>query len=277
MRTRKSSLQPLSQRSTRPFSVEAATTPARRRFRFLALASAASLLPCLALISCSSLSHPITNPEAPDFSLASTPATVALVSGGAGQTISVSAVPSNGFSGTVTVAISGLPTGVTASPATLTLIPGAAQNVTLIAASTAAAGTAMMALTGTSGTLSHSVTVALTVSAPPPPAPDFTLAVSPTSLTIMAGATGSKVSVLATALNSFSGTVSIAITGLPAGVTANPATLTLTPGTAQNVTLTAASTAAAGSATVNLTGTSGKLSHSATVALTVSAAPPPPD
>ncbi|MGA9672159.1 MAG: hypothetical protein WBQ94_23300, partial [Terracidiphilus sp.] len=173
----------------------------------------------------------------------------------------------NSFSGTVSASITGLPSGVTANPATLTLIPGTAQNVTLTAASTTAAGSATVTLTGTSGTLSHTATVALTISAPPPP--DFSLTVSPTSLTIVDGAASSPVSVLATALNSFSGTVAVTITGLPTGVTANPATLTLTPGTAQSTTLTAGSGAAAATPTVTFTGTSGSLTHSATLALTV--------
>ena len=73
----------------------------------------------------------------------------------------------------------------------------------------------------------------------------------------------------ATALNGFSGTASVAVSGLPAGVTASPASLTLTPGTPQSVTLTAGNNAAAGSANVVFTGTSGALSHTATLALTV--------
>ena len=80
------------------------------------------------------------------------------------------------------------------------------------------------------------------------------------------------VSVTATAVNSFAGTVAVAITGLPAGVTANPATLSLTPGVAQSTTLTAALTAATASATVTFTGTSGSISHSAALALTVQGA-----
>ena len=48
--------------------------------------------------------------------------------------------------------------------------------------------------------------------------------------------------------------------------------MSLTPGTAQNVTLTAASSAAAATPTVTFTGTSASLSHSATLALTVNAA-----
>ena len=89
---------------------------------------------------------------------------------------------------------------------------------------------------------------------------------------MLAGAAGATVSVTATAVNSFAGTVAVAITGLPAGVTANPATLSLAPGVAQSTTLTAALTAATASATVTFTGTSGSLAHSASLALTVQAA-----
>jgi hypothetical protein len=140
------------------------------------------------------------------------------------------------------------------------------------AAANAAASSATVTVTGTSGALNHSFTFTATISTPPPP-PDFTLTVSPATLTIMAGAAGSQVSVTAAALNSFTGTVAVAISGLPAGVTANPATLNLTPGAAQSTTLTAALTAAAATSTVAFTGTSGNLSHSAQLALTVQAAP----
>jgi hypothetical protein len=61
----------------------------------------------------------------------------------------------------------------------------------------------------------------------------------------------------------------VGITGLPGGVTANPGSLKLTPGIAQNVTLTASSGTASGTSTVTFTGTAGALSHTATLALTV--------
>jgi hypothetical protein len=107
---------------------------------------------------------------------------------------------------------------------------------------------------------------------PSVPAANFSLTVSPASLTIVAGATGSQVSVLATAVSSFSATVAVTIAGLPGGVTANPATLTLTPGIAQSTTLTAAPSAAASTPVVTFTGVSGSLAHSASLALTVQAA-----
>ena len=207
--------------------------------------------------------------QTPDYTLTASPATLTLTKGAAASPISVKATAANGFTGTVKVAIGGLPAGVTASPATLTLTPGTAQSVNLTAASSAALGNATLTFTGTSGTLIHSATVALAVNATP--TPSFTLAVSPAALTLAAGTTGSSVSVKATAANGFAGAVKVAISGLPAGVTANPASFSLTPGTAQSTTLTAASSAAAASVTVTLTGTSGSLAQSVSLALTVQA------
>jgi hypothetical protein len=111
--------------------------------------------------------------------------------------------------------------------------------------------------------------VALTVTAAPPP--DFTLTVTPASLTLTAGALGQQISVTAAEVNGFSGTVAVTVSGLPAGVTVAPSTLTLTPGTAQTLTFTAAANAAAGTSSVSVMGVSGSLSHTATLALTVGA------
>ncbi len=190
--------------------------------------------------------------------------------GGDAQTVGLTASAINGFTGSVTVAITGLPAGVTASPASVTLSPGVAKTITLTAEGTATIGTSTVTFTGTSEASTHTATVSLTVSAPAPP--DFSLILSPTSLSLTTGATGGSVSVTATAANSFTGTVAVAITGLPSGVTANPATLSLAAGTAQSTTLTAAATAVAGMASATFTGTSGSLSHTATLALTIQAA-----
>jgi len=205
-----------------------------------------------------------------DFSLSATPATITLLPGGTPQQVSINATPVNGFTSIVSVAIRGLPTGVTAQPAMLMLTPGTAQTVALTASAAAMAGSTMLTLTGTSGMLSHSTTVTETIS----PTPDFTLALSPTSLSVTAGTTGSPISITANPINSFTGTVAVAITGLPTGVTATPATLTLTPGTAQTVALTASAAAMGGSTILTFTGTSGMLSHTATLTATIS---PPPD
>jgi hypothetical protein len=207
--------------------------------------------------------------QAADFSLSVMPTSVSLPSNGIASTVSVLATAVDGFSASVSVAISGLPAGVTAQPTSLTLTPGKASTLSLTAAAGTAAGSGTVTLTGTSGALTHSASLAVSVVSPPPAGADFSLAVTPQSLSLTIGAAGQPVQLSATALNGFSGTASVAVSGLPAGVTANPASLTLTPGTPQSVTLTAGNNAAAGSANVVFTGTSGGLSHTATLALTV--------
>ena len=102
-----------------------------------------SFLSCLMLLSCGGGSK---TPEG-DFTLTSTPATVMLVQGGVSQSISVNALPVNGFAGTVAVTITGLPAGVAATPGSLILMPGTAQNVTVTAAASAAMGNATLTFT----------------------------------------------------------------------------------------------------------------------------------
>jgi hypothetical protein len=233
------------------------------------------VLTCIALgvVGCGSGGASPADPTVADFSLSVSSGSVALTAGSGSQQVSVSATAINGFSGTVSVAISGLPAGVTASPSSLNLMPGVAQTVTLTAGANAVAGSGTVTLTGTSGSISHSIPLALSVTMVP--AQDFSLSASPASVALTAGAGSQQVSVSAAAINGFSGTIAVAISGLPAGVTATPSSLSLIPGTPQSITLTAGVSASASSSTVTLSGTSGSLSHTASFALNVSVVPAP--
>ena len=138
----------------------------RARSAFL---SAVSLL--AALTGCSgggSSTSTATSNSPADFTLAIAPQSIAVVPGGPAQAITITASPVNGFTGSVSVAVGSLPTGVTASPMTLSITPGALQQITVTAGSTAVAGTANISLQASSGSLSHSITAALTVNAAPP-------------------------------------------------------------------------------------------------------------
>jgi hypothetical protein len=197
----------------------------------------------------------------PNFSLSASPTSVSVTQGGSGtSTITVS--PVNGFTGSVSLSASGLPSGVTASfnPGSTTT----SSTVTFTASSTATTGTATVTITGTSGTLTHSTTISLTVNAVA--APDFSLSASPTSVSINQGGSGTS-TITVTPVNGFNSSVSLSASGLPSGVTAsfNPASTTGT----STLTLTASSTATTGAATVTVTGTSGSLTHTTTIALTV--------
>jgi hypothetical protein len=202
-----------------------------------------------------------------DFTLAVNPSAVNVTAGGAVGATTVSVGGVNGFSAGVGIAVSGLPAGVSVSPATPTIAAGGSQAITLSAAASAAAGPSVITVTGTSGTLVHTATFTLNVAAAAAPA-DFTLSANPT-MTLTAGALGQGIAVTATAVNGFSGTVSVSVAGLPAGVTVAPTTLTLSAGVAQTLTFTAAASAVAGTSSVSVTGVSGSLSHMATLALTV--------
>jgi sugar lactone lactonase YvrE len=111
-------------------------------------------------------------------------------------------------------------------------------------------------------------TVVLTVN----PAPSFTLGASPGSLTVVQGSSGTS-TLTVTKLNGFTGSVTLAASGLPSGVTA---TFGTNPTTGTSVlTLKASSSATLGSAPVTIKGTSGSLTASTTIALTISCSPTP--
>jgi hypothetical protein len=95
-----------------------------------------------------------------DFKLSASPTSVTLTQGTSGST-TITVTPVNGFNGSVSLAASGLLSGVTASfnPPTTT----STSTLTLSASGTAATGTVTVTITGASGSLSHTATITLTV------------------------------------------------------------------------------------------------------------------
>jgi len=208
-----------------------------------------------------------TPPPAGDFTISTSPTSVTLENGQT-QTVTVSVAPVNAFTSSVSITISGLPTGVAAAPATFSLAPGGQQKVTLTAAATVRAGTASVTFQGASGSLNHGSQVSLTLSYVPP---DFSISVTPASLSVDTGGS-QNVTVSVAESNGFSSSVSVSASGLPAGVTATPATFTIAPGGQQQVALAASATAATGPASITFSGTSGSLVHNTSTSMTVVAA-----
>jgi hypothetical protein len=177
------------------------------------------------------------------------------------------------------------PTITWATPAAITY--GTALSATQLNASSTVAGmfayspaagtvlaagsqtlTATFTPTNTVDYTTATATVVLTVN----PAPSFTLGALPASLTVVQGSSGTS-TLTVTKLNGFTGSVTLAASGLPSGVTA---TFGTNPTTGTSVlTLTASSSATLGSATVTIKGTSGSLTASTTIALTISCSPTP--
>ncbi|HTU41398.1 MAG TPA: protease pro-enzyme activation domain-containing protein [Candidatus Aquilonibacter sp.] len=207
--------------------------------------------------------------SSPSFTLSASPSSVTVTQGSSGtSTITVTDV--GGFTGSVTLAASGLPSGVTAAfgtnPTTGTSV------LTLTASSTATTGSATVTVTGTSGSLTATTTIALTVNSTTSPA--FSVSASPTSVTVTQGSSGTS-TITVTSTGGFNSATTLSASGLPSGVTATFSTNPVTPpangSVTSTLTLTASASATVGTATVTITGTSGSTSHSATISLTVNA------
>jgi hypothetical protein len=115
----------------------------------------------------------------------------------------------------------------------------------------------------------HALVLALAFSGSTAGAASYTLSAAPSSLSMVPGSAGTSTITLSPA-SGFTGSVSLAATGLPGGVTAsfNPISISSTSPTS-TLTLTASGTAATGSTTVTITGTSGSLTQTTTVGVTV--------
>jgi len=217
------------------------------------------------------LINALAGSASPSFTLSDSPNSLTITQGGAGGTSTITVNDLNGFNGSVSLAASGLPSGVTAvfnpNPTSTT------STLTLTASASASTGTFTVTITGTSGSLNASTTLALTVNAGA--TPNFTISASPASLTIKQGGNGTS-TITITSQNSFSSATTLTATGLPSGVTAqfspNPVTPPANSSATSTLTLTASATATIGNATVVVTGTSGSLNHSTNIALTVSSA-----
>jgi thermitase len=196
----------------------------------------------------------------PDFSLTRSPASRTIIQG-ATTSYKVTITPAGGFSGAVNFSASGLPAGATGSfspnPGTLS------SKLTVVTSASTPVGTSTITITGTNGSLSHSVTVTLNVQSS---APDFTLSASPGTLTVRVGDTSSY-SVAIGRVNGFAGSVTLSASGVPAGTSAsfspNPATSSST------LTIAPSLTATQGTFTLTITGVSGSLTHTATVTLKI--------
>jgi hypothetical protein len=239
------------------------TEPKRYLLLVLALVAGLSIIGC----GGGSSSPPIVPA---DFTMSVQPGSVTVTQGSSSTPAMIAVSPLHSFNGSVSVSISGLPSGVTTSPAVpFTITAGASQSVTFSAANSATLGPVNLTFSGASGNLSHTAGATMSVN----PATDFGINIEPGQLSVTQGAVSTPAAVSVTPLNSFSGTVSIDIKGLPAGVATSQALpLQVSAGSKQQITFTAANSVAPGTMNVVFQGSSGSLSHNASAALQIQAA-----
>ena len=221
-----------------------------------------------------SLALTLTAATAPAISLTSTPAAVSIVAGANGTT-AIGVSRTGGFAGDVTLALEGAPAGVSgAFSANPVLAAGSSSTLTISTTGAAAPGIYNLTVRGTGiGVTATTTTVAVTVTA----VAGITVSAAPTAVSVAAG-NATTTAVTITRAGGYAADVSLAATGLPAGVSAAFAPPTLTGGTLTStltLTTTTAATAGAAAVTVTASGT-GVTAQTTTVNLTVTATAPTP-
>src|SRR5207253_2879559 len=193
-------------------------------------------------------------PPTGDFSIVAVPTSLGAILPGANQiyTVTVDAGQS-GFTGTVSLAVSGLPSGASGSflPASVALTGTATSATSTLTVATTGAtlgGTYTLTIMVSGSGITHTTNVTLAVQ-------DFTISVIPASRTVSRGGSTSY-TVTVNPINDFSASVgSWSLTGLPGGVTDNPLPTSTTPGGSFRLTLMTSRTTRRGTYTLTLTGT----------------------
>ena len=198
-----------------------------------------------------------------DFSVAVGPNTLTLNQGASG-TSTISTAVTSGNAETVTPAVSGLPAGASASFTPTSVTAGSSSTLT-INAGTAAPGNYAVTITGTTASATHAANLSLTIR------PNgFSIAVSPNTLTLNQGASGT--STISTAVTSGNAeTVTPAVSGLPAGAGASFSPTSVTAGGRSTLTINAG-LATPGVYRVIVTGTAPSATHTTSITLTVRSA-----
>jgi hypothetical protein len=207
--------------------------------------------------------------NSPDFGLVVTPQAAGVE---AGQTAAFTATTSaiNGFTGPVTLTVSGQPTGSTAS-FSANPIAGAGSSALSIATSPSTPpGDYLLTVMATSGALTHIRTVNLSVSAP---SPTFAMTAGPSTQSAQAGQSATY-TVSTAAIGGFNGGIGLSVSGMPSGMSASFSPATVSPGGSSTLTVTVAAGTPATSYSFTVNATGGGITRTGTLTVNVTGQAP---
>ena len=198
----------------------------------------------------------------PSFTLALSPTTLTVAPGGYATT-TASTMRTTTFNSAVSVKVTGMPAGVTASTGTIATPGSGISTLGITVGSSTAGGTYALTVTATGGGVTK--TAALTLSVP-----GTALSVNSSALTLKRGGTVTA-QLTSAMLGGFSSAVNFAVQGLPAGVTAvfTPATLPAPGNGGTALKFSATSTATLGSAPIVVRATAGNAVKTLSLSLSV--------
>jgi hypothetical protein len=195
----------------------------------------------------------------PDFSVSATPSSQT-VAPATGTSYTVNVAPSNGFTGSVSFSVSGLPSGATAS-FTPSSVSGSGSSTLAVSLSSTPTGTYPLTITATSGTLTHTAQVTLVVA-------DFTISAAPSSQTVKRGSQ-TTYTVTITALGPLSATVKFSVSGLPGRTSASFNPTSVVGSGSSTLAVSVKKPAATGTYPLTITASGGGLTHSTNVTLVI--------
>lgn len=142
------------------------------------------------------------------YTLSSSPSTLSVALGNS-KSSTITVTPTGGFTSSVSLSASGLPSGVTASfnPTSTTTT----STLTLTASSSATIGSATVTITGTSGALTQTTTINLTVTA----SPSYSLSAGLANPASVSPGGSSTATITVTPANGYTGSVSLTCTISP--------------------------------------------------------------
>lgn len=199
----------------------------------------------------------------PDFSMSTTPSSQT-VTAGSGTSYTTSTAGINGFAGSISLSVSGVPAGASASFSPTSVSAGGSSTLS-VNSGTAATGTYTLTVTGTASTGPHTNTVTLVIN--PVPVPDFSMSTSPSSQTVTTGGNTSYTTSTA-GINGFAGTINLSVSGVPAGASASFSPTSVSAGGSATLNV-SSGTAATGTYTLTITGTASTGTHTNTVTLVI--------
>jgi uncharacterized membrane protein len=200
-----------------------------------------------------------------DFSVNASPASQTINPAGS-TTFTATVNGLSGFSSSVGLSVSGLPSGATGvfTPASVTGSGASTLDITTVGS--VAAGTYPLTITGTSGTLIRTTAVTLVINATV--SPDFSLSVTPSSRTIDPGYV-TTYTVTVNGMGGFTAGVNLTVSGLPQFATASFNPSSITPSNSSTLTITTAHRGPSGTFNLTITGTSGAMVRTTNATLVV--------
>jgi uncharacterized membrane protein len=199
----------------------------------------------------------------PDFSVSASPASSNVAPGlSANYTVNVAA--SGGFNSAVSFSVGGLPAGASATFNPTSVTGSGSSTLTVNTSTSTPTGSYTLAITASSGSLVHTASVTLNVNA----AADFTLSATPPSQTVARKSQGSF-TVSIGAVNGFSGTVALSVSGVPSRTSSSFSPSSITGSGNSTLTISVNKPAQPGTYPLVITGSSGNLSHKANVTLVI--------